>query len=146
VAAEPPHSVACVRDVAAGPEDIGPVTSAAVAQLISVLGVPGQMIGLFPVDLGEHIPVTVAAVVPGAPSPVPPGLRADVLPGGTFAVATHVGPYDQIALTAHALLAWCAERGRAPAGPIREVYLSDPATTPPERLVTNLMIPLEESP
>ncbi|GAA2857530.1 hypothetical protein GCM10010517_15900 [Streptosporangium fragile] len=67
-----------------------------------------------------------------------------MLPGGRFAGATHVGPYGQIGLTAHALLSWCAERRRPVRGPIREVYVSDPATTPPDRLSTHLMIPLEE--
>ncbi|NRQ40935.1 MerR family transcriptional regulator, partial [Nonomuraea sp. NN258] len=70
--------------------------------------------------------------------------EVDVLPGGAFACATHVGPYDQISLTAHALLAWCAERRHPVRGPLREVYVSDPAVTPPDELVTHLMIPLEE--
>ncbi|MBY8852257.1 GyrI-like domain-containing protein, partial [Saccharothrix sp. MB29] len=74
------------------------------------------------------------------------GWDAELLPGGEFACATHVGPYDQIPLTVHALLAWCAERGHPLRGPIREVYVSDPATTEPDRLVTHLMIPLEERP
>ncbi|MER7502080.1 hypothetical protein AB0L05_10700 [Nonomuraea pusilla] len=29
-------------------------------------------------------------------------------------------------------------------GPIREVYGTDPATTPPDQLITHLMIPSEE--
>jgi effector-binding domain-containing protein len=66
-----------------------------------------------------------------------------VLPGGSFACATHVGPYDQISLTAHAVLAWCAERRHVVRGPVREVYVSDPAVTPPEQLVTHLMVALE---
>ncbi|WP_262380594.1 GyrI-like domain-containing protein [Nonomuraea sp. PA05] len=61
-----------------------------------------------------------------------------------FASATHVGPCDQIGLTAYALLSWCAERHPPVRGPIREVYVSDPATTPPDRLITHLMIPPEE--
>jgi DNA gyrase inhibitor GyrI len=76
----------------------------------------------------------VAGAVPG------------VLSGGDFACATHVGPYDQISLTVHALLAGCAEHGHPLRGPIREVYVSDPAVTAPEQLVTHLMIPLEEHP
>ncbi|MGP3919197.1 GyrI-like domain-containing protein, partial [Nonomuraea sp. 10N515B] len=67
-----------------------------------------------------------------------------VLPGGVFACATHVGPYEQISLTAHAVLAWCAERRHAVAGPIREVYVSDPALTSPEELTTDVMVAMEE--
>ncbi|TMR88665.1 GyrI-like domain-containing protein, partial [Nonomuraea basaltis] len=70
--------------------------------------------------------------------------EVEVLPGGRFACATHVGPYDQIPLTAHAVLAWCAERRHVVRGPIREVYVSDPAGTSPERLVTHVLICLEE--
>ncbi|MCG5219464.1 MerR family transcriptional regulator [Streptosporangium sp. KLBMP 9127] len=95
--------------------------------------------------------------VPGISSDVPrtssdvsktfadvPGTSSDILPGGLFASATHVGPYDQVALTAHPLLAWVSERGHTPCGPLREVYVTDPTTTSPDRLVTHLMIQLED--
>ncbi|MCC5575784.1 GyrI-like domain-containing protein [Microtetraspora sp. AC03309] len=165
VVTEPPRRVAVLRDVAATPEEIGRVTSACVARLLAALGQgagperaaepgtgggPVWLIGLFPVDFGDTVPVTVGVVLPGTVVPgehghgAPPGTSLDILPGGAFARATHVGPYDQIALTAHALLAWCAERGHFPAGPLREVYVSDPSTTPSEQLVTHLMIPLED--
>ncbi|MFF5207623.1 MerR family transcriptional regulator [Streptosporangium sp. NPDC000396] len=147
LAEEDAHRVALTRDVAASPQDIARATSACVARLLAALhgsrDTQVRLIGLFPAELGEPITVTVAAVIDG---PAPPGTQLDLLPGGVFACATHVGPYDQINLTAHALLAWCAERGYAPYGPIREVYLSDPAATPPEELVTRLMIRLEDSP
>ncbi|MGY0058463.1 MerR family transcriptional regulator [Streptomyces sp. LZ34] len=162
---EEPQRVAVVRDVADSPEDIGRVTGACVGRLLALLaagergergaqgsqgppGPPGErlrLIGLFPVDLGEYVPVTIAAMLPEG-RPAPPGTTADLLPGGTFARATHTGPYDQISLTAHALLAWCIERGHTPTGPIRELYLNDPATTAPDHLVTQLLIPLEETP
>ncbi|WP_066951329.1 MerR family transcriptional regulator [Microtetraspora fusca] len=156
VVREPPHRVALLRDVAASPEHIGAVTSACVARLVAALrsfplgdpgsgGEPVRLIGLFPVDVDDAVPITVAAVLPERHrDDPPPGTRPDILPGGTFARAVHVGPYDQISLTAHALLAWCAERGHPPAGPLREVYIDDPAVTPPERLVTHLMIPLAD--
>ncbi|MFF3665562.1 MerR family transcriptional regulator [Microtetraspora malaysiensis] len=150
VVREPPHRVALLRDVAASPERIGAVTSACVGRLLAALrsfplSGPVRLIGLFPVDVEDAVPITVAAVLPEwhGDEP-PPGTRPHILPGGTFARAVHVGPYDQIPLTAHALLAWCAERGHPPAGPLREVYVSDPSTAPPEELVTHLMIPLEE--
>ncbi|WP_248966140.1 MerR family transcriptional regulator [Sphaerisporangium perillae] len=139
---EPARRVAVVKDSAVGPEDIGRATSAAIARLMS--GASGlrdrQLIGLFPVDLTEPTPIAVALVTS---EPVP-GAEPDVLPGGDFACATHVGPYDQISLTSHALLGWCAEQRRQIHGPLREVYVSDPATTAPEQLVTHLLIPLEE--
>ena len=141
VVTEPARRVSVVRETAADASDIGRATSAAVARLLAVppAGAP-ELIGLFPIDLGEPVTVTVALV---GEEPVA-GAELDVLPGGRFASATHVGPYDQVGLTAHALLSWCAERRCSTRGPIREVYVSDPATTPPDRLITHLMIPLED--
>ncbi|MEV4457902.1 GyrI-like domain-containing protein [Microbispora sp. NPDC049633] len=145
VVTEPPRPAIVVHDLAATPEDIGRATSACVARLMAapMTAVPA-LVGLFPLDYGEAVPVAVALTGPDLPDV--PGARPDILPGGAFATSTHVGPYDHVPLTAHALLAWCAERGHTPTGPLREVYVSDPATTPPERLVTHLMIRLEDEP
>jgi DNA-binding transcriptional MerR regulator len=145
---EEPRRAAVVRDVADSPQDIGRVTSACVRRLLELSGPPGEgvrLIGLFPADLGEYVPITIAATLP-EDRPAPPGTTLDLLPGGTFACALHTGPYDQISLTAHALLAWCVERGHRTTGPIRELYLTDPASTAPEHLLTELLIPLEETP
>ncbi|WP_182900894.1 MerR family transcriptional regulator [Microbispora sp. H10830] len=142
IVTEPPRPAIVVRDLAATPEDIGRATSACVARLIAAEPPAPALVGLFPLDYGESIPVAVALTGTGLPRV--PGAYPEILPGGTFATAAHVGPYDQISLTAHALLTWCAERGHAPTGPLREAYVSDPATTPPERLVTHLMIRLED--
>lgn len=142
--AEPARDVVIVRDVTP-PERIGEITSRCVARLVEAITAAGQqprgqLIGLFPLDLSEEAGIGVAADAGGAV----PGLAREVLPGGVFAAATHVGPYDQISLTAHGLLAWCAERGHTPNGPLREVYVSNPHETAPEHLVTHLMIGLEE--
>ncbi|MFI6177404.1 MerR family transcriptional regulator [Nonomuraea sp. NPDC051191] len=141
VVTEPARRVAVAVVTAADPSDVGRATSAAIARLraTSPAAAP-ELIGLFPLDLGEPVAVSAALV---SEEPVA-GAELDVLPGGRFASATHVGPYGQIGLTAHALLSWCAERRCPVRGPIREVYVSDPATTPPDRLITHLMIPLEE--
>ncbi|MEV4162135.1 MerR family transcriptional regulator [Nonomuraea dietziae] len=141
VVTEPARRVAVATATAADPSDVGGATSDAIARLRAVSSAAApELIGLFPLDLSEPVTVTVALV---SEEPVA-GAELDVLPGGRFASATHVGPYDQIGLTAYALLSWCAERHYPVRGPIREVYVSDPATTPPDRLITHLMIPLEE--
>ncbi|MFI7613514.1 GyrI-like domain-containing protein [Nonomuraea terrae] len=138
---EPARRVATAAATAADPSDIGKATSAAITRLLAASSATApELIGLFPLDLGEPVTVTVALV---SDEPVD-GAELDMLSGGRFARATHVGPYDQIGLTAHALLSWCAERRHPVRGPIREVYVSDPGTTPPDRLITHLMIPLEE--
>ncbi|MBA9001840.1 MerR family transcriptional regulator [Thermomonospora cellulosilytica] len=131
---EPARRVRVERD-AATPSSIPEATSRCVVRVLAG-GVPmGPLIGLFPLDLAEEFVVGVATEDPSGP---------EILPGGTFATATHVGPYDRIDLTGHGLLAWCGERGHTPAGPVREVYLTVPGDTPPEHLVTELMIRLED--
>jgi DNA-binding transcriptional MerR regulator len=126
-------------------EEIGPVTSDCVTRLGQALAAAGQqprgpLLGLFPLDLTDQVTVRVAAEVDQDVA----GTAGEVLGGGRFAVATHVGPYDQLSLTAHALLAWIGEHGHTVGGALREVYLSDPQRTAPEQLVTHLMIKLEE--
>ncbi|WP_433461811.1 MerR family transcriptional regulator [Spirillospora sp. CA-128828] len=133
---EPARRVVMVREVA-DQEEIGAVTSACVARLIEATGPPKiPLIGLFPLDLSQRVEVAVAAETPDGP---------DLLPGGVYASATHIGPYDQVALTGHALFACVGDHGHTPIGPLREVYVSDPTTTPAEQLVTHLMIKLEDS-
>jgi DNA-binding transcriptional MerR regulator len=145
VVAEPSRSVLVAREHASGPGDTARATSAAIARLMRTPPPgPPQLIGLFPVDLNDTFEVRAALVVDPNSGTEHADLNLETLPGGTFACATHVGPYDQIPLTTHAVLAWCAERGHPLRGPIREVYISDPAVTAPDQLVTHLMVPLPE--
>ncbi|MEU1724520.1 MerR family transcriptional regulator [Actinomadura sp. ATCC 39365] len=141
---EPGGRAAFVGERAAGPEDVGRATSAAVARLVA--GVPEgfgpvRLVGLFPVDVGEVVDVRVALLLDDERE-VGQGFEVGVLPGGVFARATHVGPYDQIALTVHAVLAWCAERRLVVRGAVREVYVSDPGCTPAGELVTHVLVPV----
>jgi DNA-binding transcriptional MerR regulator/DNA gyrase inhibitor GyrI len=138
------RDVALIRD-SATLESIGSITSACVTRLVEAVGSAGvkldaPIVGLFPLDISDDVAVAVAAETN---RPIP-GTKAEVLPGGSFASAIHVGPYDQISLTAHALLAWCAEHGHNLTGPLREVYVSNPRDTATELLVTHLMIRLED--
>ncbi|MER6505967.1 MerR family transcriptional regulator [Nonomuraea sp. NPDC001636] len=137
---------AFVGERAAGLEDVGRATSAAVARLVAGLPEgfgPVRLVGLFPVDVGEVVDVRVALLLDGGVEGfVGEGVEVGVLPGGVFARATHVGAYDQIALTVHAVLAWCAERRLVVRGAVREVYVSDPGCTPPGELVTDVLVPV----
>ncbi|MEU6716544.1 MerR family transcriptional regulator [Nonomuraea sp. NPDC046802] len=142
VVREPPRRAAVVRERADGLQDVSRATSAAAARLVDAWqGAPLELIGLFPVDVDEAFEVEVAAVLETGPAPAG---QVRVLPGGAFACATHVGPYEQMSLTAHAVLAWCAERRLPARGRLREVYVSDPAVTCPDALVTHVMVALEE--
>jgi AraC family transcriptional regulator len=64
------------------------------------------------------------------------------LPGGELAVACHVGPYELLSQTYEAMQRWIAEQGRTASGPMWEVYLDDPDTTPMDQLRTEVVIPL----
>jgi effector-binding domain-containing protein len=84
----------------------------------------------------------------GVPLPLPAAVARGravpgELPGGTLAVAWHVGPYDTLGETYGALLAWIGEQGRTVAGPMWEVYWTDPATEPdPARWRTEVIVPV----
>ncbi|WP_173097859.1 MerR family transcriptional regulator [Actinomadura verrucosospora] len=135
VVREPARRVRTASEPAT-PTTIAPATGACVARLLDgFAGVP-SLVGLFPLDMAEEFEVRVALESEDG---------EDVLPGGAFAQALHVGPYEEIALTVHAVLAWFGDHGHAPAGPVREVYLNDPGGTPPEDLETRVLIRLEDA-
>lgn len=124
-----------VERAAATPATIPDATSACVARLLPRMSPDGLLVGLFPLDMVDEFDVRVAVRAPDGD---------EVLPGGPFAAAVHVGPYEEIPLTVHGVLAWFGDYGHTPAGPVREVYLNDPATTPPERLETRVLVRLED--
>lgn len=130
VVREPARRVFTAREPAT-PATIPDATGACVRRLLPRMSPDGLLVGLFPLDMAEEFDVRVAVQAADGD---------DLLPGGSFAMAVHVGPYEEIPLTVHGVLAWFGDYGHTPAGPVREVYLDDPATTPPERLRTQVMI------
>jgi effector-binding domain-containing protein len=64
------------------------------------------------------------------------------VPGGLCASTVHVGPYDEVGNAYEALQKWMTESGHSPAGPVREVYLNDPDSVPPEQLQTEIDWPV----
>ncbi|MFI0486818.1 GyrI-like domain-containing protein [Actinomadura sp. 9N215] len=132
---EPARRVVTAREPAT-PSTIPDATGACVARLLPRMSPDGLLIGLFPLDMAEEFDVRVA---------VQAAAGDDLLSGGSFASAVHVGPYEEIPLTVHGVLAWFGDYGHTPAGPVREVYLNDPATTPPEHLQTRVQIRVEDS-
>jgi effector-binding domain-containing protein len=62
--------------------------------------------------------------------------------GGEALVFEHVGPYDGLAGARQQLEAWAASHGVRRAGPIQDIFVSDPGDTAPEALVTRLVYPL----
>ena len=62
--------------------------------------------------------------------------------GGEAAFALHVGPYDKLGETWSEIMAWLAEQGRLPSGPTWEIYVDDPQETDPDKMKTELYVPL----
>jgi effector-binding domain-containing protein len=69
-------------------------------------------------------------------------IKASELPGGTFASTVHLGPYDEVADTYGALMAWIGGRGYAPSGPSREIYVVGMGQAEPKDYVTEVLIPV----
>ncbi|OMH36193.1 GyrI-like domain-containing protein [Motiliproteus sp. MSK22-1] len=74
------------------------------------------------------------------------GVGVKMVDGGEYAVTTHFGPYDTLAVTyAKFFGEWLSSSDRSPADrPCFEIYLNDPESTAPEDLVTDIYMPLEE--
>ncbi|MFB6888818.1 MerR family transcriptional regulator [Kitasatospora sp. NPDC056327] len=153
---EPQRRLALVRD-RAGPGEVAERLGACVGRLLAGLeGVAWRppLWGLFPLDLGEGIPIAVGAETDGpdgtdeergsAPSPGAPGPERLVLPGGPVLETVHHGPYTQLPLAYHALLAAVHERGLVLLAPAREAYLVGPGEAPAEEWVTRLVVRVEK--
>ncbi|UMA66513.1 GyrI-like domain-containing protein [Roseivivax marinus] len=76
----------------------------------------------------------------------PGGLQVGVLPGGEVARMLHVGAYDRLPETHHALDTALRAEGREPGQPVWEVYLDDPARVPADRLRTEVVRPVGAAP
>ncbi len=71
------------------------------------------------------------------------GVFVRELPGGKFVQALCEGPYGGCGPTYQALFAFAKENGLQLAGPTRETYLNDPATTPESKLETLIQFPVK---
>ncbi|MFE6749652.1 MerR family transcriptional regulator [Kitasatospora purpeofusca] len=142
---EPERRLAVVRAVT-GPAGLGERVGGCVGRLLAQLdGVPWRppLWGLFPLDLGEGMRIAVGAEAP----PLPAGPEAPerlVLPGGPVLATVHHGPYAQLPLAYHALLAAVHERGLRPVPPAREAYLVGPGEAAAEEWATRLVVRVEE--
>ncbi len=111
------------------------------------VGQTGYLIGVF---LDDPAAVAIAdlrsfaGVEVAADFPISLPLQAHTLPGGTQAVLTYTGPYAGLPAAYDQLYGlWLPQSGLTPADqPSFEVYLNSPMDTPPERLVTELHLPL----
>ncbi|MFF2950772.1 MerR family transcriptional regulator [Kitasatospora sp. NPDC057965] len=143
---EPRRRLAVVRAVA-GPGELAERIGGSVGRLLAALdGTPWRppLWGLFPLDLGDGMRIAVGAQTAEEPGALPDGLEWEVLPGGPAVETVHHGPYTQLPLAYHALLAAVHERGLRPLAPVREAYLVGPGEAPAEEWTTRLVVRVEE--
>lgn len=74
---------------------------------------------------------------------LPEPLVLETVEPGAYAVVRHVGPYGQLGLAHHALLAWVRERGLDERGVLVERYLNDPADVAEDALITEVRLPVK---
>lgn len=75
-------------------------------------------------------------------------IGVQVIAGGDYARTTHQGPYEKLGQTYHRLMGeWLPRSGRhLRNAPCLEFYLTDPDSTPPADLLTDVCVPLEVKP
>lgn len=69
-------------------------------------------------------------------------LVTSTLPAVRAASCMYVGPYDGLEQAYGAVFTWINENGYQMLFPTREIYHNDPATTPPDQLITEILIPI----
>jgi AraC family transcriptional regulator len=72
-------------------------------------------------------------------------IGVQIIPGGEYAVATHFGPYENLAESYAKLLGqWLPRSGRnLRSSPCFDIYLNSPENTDPKDLITDLYAPLD---
>jgi effector-binding domain-containing protein len=83
--------------------------------------------------------------------PVPEGatgrgrVSGSLTPAGKAATCLYIGPYGEVEPAYDALLKWASDNGHEVSGEAYEIYLNDPATTPPDQLKTQVCLMLSDA-
>ena len=70
-------------------------------------------------------------------------IGAGEIPGGKVATYLYTGPYSEMEPAYTALSQWMKDNGYEPTGVVYEMYLDDPAQTPPQEWRTQIVFPLK---
>jgi len=79
----------------------------------------------------------------GKPLPGKEAVRPGEIPGGSYAVTMHTGPYPGLASAYDALTTWVRANRYEATGVAYEIYLNDPEQTAPADLQTQILFPLK---
>ena len=81
-------------------------------------------------------------VVPEKPADVPAGLQYELFEGGSYRPFVLTGPYSELPAATGRVFEIVAERGLTLRSDFCiESYVSDPQTTPEDKLITEILIP-----
>lgn len=99
---------------------------AAVMEAVTAQGrTPSGAFGLYLSEPSDTVDLEVGFVVDEEVAPSG-DVVASRLPAGEVARLTHVGAYDGLGESWGRLMQWLGEQGRSPAGPMWEVYVTEP--------------------
>ena len=91
-------------------------------------------------DLDVEMGFPVAKPLPGRAE-----MKTGAIPGGRMAICLNTGPYSDMAPAYEALSQLVNDEGCETTGVVYELYLNDPADTPPAELQTQIMFPLKSA-
>ncbi len=91
----------------------------------------------------KEVDIEVAVPVVGRLEITHPNMEQKSLDGTKALSVVHKGSYETLYLTYRDLFKHMVEANLEVAGPIRELYLSDPAKIPAEELMTEIQIPIK---
>jgi effector-binding domain-containing protein len=118
----------------------GQLVAFAAGNDLEITGAPLTLTAELPGDTWQFeaaLPVRLERTI------VPDGaIQVKQTPGGAALVIEHVGPYEGLAQVRAQLDAWAIAYGHTRSGPVQDIYVSDPADTPPEALVTRIIYPV----
>lgn len=119
----------------------------AFARVVDRMGAQGSRVAIYDDDpdaVPEAALRSTAGVVVGPEAEAPEDLRSRVVLAGRYAVMRYTGPYSAMHAAYLRLYGqWLPASGQEPRNhPVVEEYLTDPATTPPTRAVTDILLPL----
>jgi effector-binding domain-containing protein len=129
-------------------ETIGQVMGESFDELVRHMttnGIPftGLPLCVYPERFDEDNEGEVWVCMPAPPDAQGAGrVDAYVVPGGVVAWTIHHGPYGGLHAAYAAIWGWMEEHGREGAGPMHEVYLTDPGQVPPEEYLTEIRWPV----
>ena len=73
------------------------------------------------------------------------GIGVKQVEAAEVAATMHKGPFEEIGTIYEGMARWIAENGYEISGPPEEVYLTDPAETPPDQSLTELRFPVRKA-